>query len=134
GMLDDALAISRRAMLMDATAPLPSQLTAICLGAMGRWEDALLAARAWKKLMPSTLEPDQFIANAYVNLAQPAEAVRTLQPYVDQYVREKTVAKPENRFTVFQYATALAQAGQTQQVQSLIWPLVEADKSWRDGW
>jgi tetratricopeptide (TPR) repeat protein len=118
-------------MLKDPAAPQPAMLTALCLMDMARWDEALGAARKWKALVSGTPDPDMLIAAIHLNLAQPGEAIKTLQPHVDQLVRTKTTARLENRYLVRLFATAQVQAGQAQQARDLVWPLVENDKSWR---
>ena len=132
GLVEDALTVARRAMLNAAGTPQPAMLAALCLADLGRWDEALAAARQWKSLAPEGSDPDLLIAATYLRQSQTGAAVKTLQPYVDRFVREKTLARPENRQLVSLFATAQMQAGQTQQVRDLIWPLVENDKSWRE--
>ncbi len=85
GELDIAAQFAGRAAVISPGSSDPYRLLTSILMRSRRWAEVIDAATKWRdRSLIKTAEPDVAIANAYLNMQQPAAAMKQLDEYMDQ--------------------------------------------------
>lgn len=128
---DEAAAIAVRTMEAFPADPEPARMATAVYGAAGRWSDALTAAQAWRKrTLDRPIEADLAIARALMQLRQPADAIKQLEPYVDAARREPD----KNSQILGTYAQALILDNRVNDAAALMEPHLTRSSEWRMAW
>jgi tetratricopeptide (TPR) repeat protein len=101
------------------------------LGAELRWDEALGAAKEWRRRDSSeTLDPDLAIAGAELHLGDATAANQQIEPYFDRAMQDP------DKFTavILLHARALLANHQPEQVENLIGPLLSKSERFRRLW
>lgn len=127
-MPEEAATIAGRANSYFSSAVEPAALAADAYSRLGRWQDALVAARQWRQRSPvDAMNADIKIAEAQFRLARNQEAINTLEPYIDQ-----ALADPEqNREVISIYTHALVITNRLAEARRIITPMLELGEGWR---
>lgn len=126
-----AARIALRAMSAFPRATEPAWLAAEALSATGQWRQARRAAEQWRgRAGSATLAADMMIAQADLELGQPADALAALEPYLDQ----ARAAPDEHAPMLARYARGLIAAGRVDEAASLLEPMLDRSAEWRERW
>jgi len=125
--LEEAVRVAQDAINAMPTNPRAAQLAYETLYAAGQGEQALSAAREWRRRTPlDAFVPDMAIAGLLVQLGRPQEAVAALAPW-----RARIEASADERpQALVLLANALAAAGRAEEAHALLWPRVEENEEW----
>jgi tetratricopeptide (TPR) repeat protein len=128
---DEAVKIATRAVRTFPNSPEAARLAFVALGRAKQWGEALGFARTWRRRsLNHPVEADLGISEAYMMLEQPREAVKTLEPYVADALKTPDTQAP----VLLAYIRALASAGEKDEVEKLIGPLIEKGAVWKQVW
>ncbi len=131
GRFDDAAAIASRTTQAFPGAVEPARAQAQALAAAGRWSEAVPAAQQWRqRTLAQPLQADLLLANAHLNLNEPAIALKSLEPHV-----KSAIQQPESMAAVLTLqARALVQSRRSAQAADLLRPLLAKAPAWRAVW
>jgi tetratricopeptide (TPR) repeat protein len=125
-----AAGLALRAMNIDGRDPEPAKLAAELFLALGRWNDMLSAATAWRSRDRSgSPEPDLAIAEAQFRLGRPDRGVQTLSPHM-----ARAAATPGETLSLSilnLQATMLVASGREAAARALLTPLLPSSASVR---
>jgi tetratricopeptide (TPR) repeat protein len=118
-----AAALALGAMNIDTSDPEPAKLAAELFLALGRWNDLLSAATAWRSRDRSgSPEPDVAIAEAQFRLGRPDRGIQTLSPHVPRAVSAPDEALSLSILNL--QSTMLIAAGREPAARELLSPLL----------
>lgn len=132
GRAGEAADIAGRAMQAFPLLPEPAWMAASAYGAAGRWPEALVAAREWRKRLPNraVLPADLMIAEAYARVGEPASAAQQVRPYIESALRD-----PEANTELLEtFAAAMVMADRADEAEAMLSPLLERSAAWRKSW
>lgn len=129
--LDDAIALSVRAMNTFPDRADAAQMATTVYGLASRWSDMLQAAEQWRaRTLDRPMQANIAVATASVFLDQPQEAVDRLEPYV-----EDAKSHPdENEKLLTAYAEGLVMTGNEEKAAALLTPWAQKSDHWRQVW
>lgn len=131
GRPDEAASVAMRAMESFPTAVEPAWLATEALAAADRWDQALLVAQQWRQRSATqALRADMMIAEASLHLGEANNAIRAIQPYLDQALANPD-AHPD---VVTSYVRSLIAAGRYDQAAQVLRPLLSQSADWRAQW
>jgi tetratricopeptide (TPR) repeat protein len=131
GQLEDAVNIATRAAKAFAADSEMAWLACEALASMNRWSEVLVAAQDWRRrVYQNPLPADQMIAEARLNMRDPARAVTQLEPYMTDALKQPDAFAS----VIHQYARALVAARQPSKARAMLQPLAAASPMWRETW
>jgi tetratricopeptide (TPR) repeat protein len=131
GQAAEAAAVASKAMGRFPQSASAARITAEVNAASGKWNDAIIAARQWRKRVIENPQPaDLFIAKADLLIEQPQDAVDTLSPYL----ADAKAQADGNSALLTVYSQALIQAGRESDAATLLRPLAQNSSRWRLAW
>lgn len=129
GDAEAAADIAGRASVAFPTAPEPPALHAEALANTGRWDEALGAASEWRRRTGgTTLGPDLIMAEAHLQMREPARALTQLQPHAAD-----ALANPrDNDQVATRLARAYAGLKRYEEAGKILLPQVGTPGPWRN--
>lgn len=128
GRFEEAAAMAARtADTFEESVPAVEQAARLAAAA-GQFEQALALGSRWReRIQPQPLPADLFIAQIDLRFGRPSDAMKQLEPYMDQAKRN-----PDALPQVIQLAaTGLIDLGRTGEARNLLQPLIKQDAAWR---
>jgi tetratricopeptide (TPR) repeat protein len=131
GQVDEAQSIAQRAMQALPADPEPARVLATLSASVGRWNNALDVARAWRKrTLGRPQDADIKIAEANLHLNDPSAAMAQLAPYLAQ-----AQTSPNQSIDVIRlYTEALVRSGRANDARAMLDPLLQQSPHWRELW
>jgi tetratricopeptide (TPR) repeat protein len=128
--LQGAASLAGAALARFPASPEPARLAAGLYSALGRWQDALSAARAWQQRdISQPIGAEVVQAEALLRLRQPAQAVRVL---VDRLAgASKTPEDPMSIAILHTHGRALVGAGREREARELWRPHLSRSSVYR---
>ncbi len=122
---DDAVNIAVRAMQTFPTAAEPARLASAAFAASSRWSETLGASNQWRtRSADQTLAPDVMIGASYLGLGRPDDALRQIQPYM-----EEAATDPDNYgAAIVIYARSELAKNRPDNAQAKLWPFAKSSK------
>jgi tetratricopeptide (TPR) repeat protein len=115
--------VARRAMDIDQADADAARLASQLFMAIGRWNDMLDAAQAWRQRDRSaSADPDIAIAEAQLQLGRPDRAIRALATHADR--ASGAPDAPGSVPVLDTYARSLISAGREREARALLTPLL----------
>ncbi len=131
GKAEEAAAVAARTMNAAPASAGAARIAAQTAAAARRWPDALRAAQAWRAAAPAEARrADELIAEAYLQIGNPAQARRQLEPYLAQAKADREAFAS----TLVQYARATAAVGDPRSAAELLRPTLDRAAYWRVQW
>ncbi|QDU33072.1 tetratricopeptide repeat protein [Poriferisphaera corsica] len=128
GKFDEALQIADRVAVNFPDSPSAVRIATDAHMALGEWNDAIISANQWiSRSSDAKLEASTRIAAAQIQLNQAYNAIRTLNPYVEQAQQQPDIF-PQ---ILTLYGQALAKDNRIQQAVEFYQPLFEKAPEWR---
>ncbi|QQE11069.1 tetratricopeptide repeat protein [Planctomycetota bacterium] len=128
GSYENALEVADRTAVNFPQSPTAVRISTDAHMALGEWNDAIISANQWKARNPeASLLASLRIAAAQLQINQPYNAIRTLNPYIEQ-----AKAQP-NEFPqiISLYGRALSLDNRITQAIDLYTPLFQINPNWR---
>lgn len=128
GRAEDAMGIAGAAMVAHPMAWEGAWIKSETMGALGRWDEALVAAQEWRlRSAKDTILADLMIAEAYHRLARPADAAKQLAEHLP-----RAKARPEQHGEVlWKYVRSQVALGKVDIAADLLAPLWKESQPWR---
>jgi len=125
---EDAIYIADRTARLLPNNPEAAQLLCMAYARAGKWDKLLEAAQDWRRrAIEKPFDADTAIAQAYIELDQPGNAVKQLEPYI-----AKAKSEPAKNLPVLTaYASALIRANRDSDASSLLVPLLKDSPQYR---
>lgn len=131
GRMRETIDLAQRAVSRFPAHAEPAQWAARLLIDAGRWDEALVEAREWRRRsLDNPLDADLALASVLLQLGRPADASDVLEPYADRFLAERAGAP--DRLAL--WLNVLVQSGQGGKAWEMIRPQVEEDDQWRSVW
>jgi tetratricopeptide (TPR) repeat protein len=122
GAPDRAAAAALQAADAAPADPRGARLAAQTLASVGRIEESVVQARAWRARERDTFEPDLHLAFCYLSLNRPADALAAIEPHAP-----RITAPPLNFPALDVLAGAYAGTGRIDAARDLLTPRLAAD-------
>lgn len=122
GAPDRAAAAALQAADASPADPRGARLAAQTLASVGRIEESVVQARAWRARERDTFEPDLHLAFCYLSLNRPADALAAIEPHA-----QRITAAPINFPALDALAGAYAATGRIDAARDLLTPRLAAD-------
>jgi tetratricopeptide (TPR) repeat protein len=131
GQTRQTIDLARRAVSRFPAQVEPAEWAARLLIDAGRWSEALVEAREWRRRsLDRPLEADLALASILIQLDRPNDAAETLAPHADQFLAQRETA-PER---LALWLNALVRAGRAQDAWETIRGCAEDDDRWQSIW
>ncbi|MFP4106082.1 MAG: tetratricopeptide repeat protein [Phycisphaerae bacterium] len=131
GKTDDAITWAKRATQSFPDAVEPAWILSEALAAEGRWAEAMVAARKWRRRSRGRqLAADMMIAEGHIRTGNARGAIAQLKSHVDRAMESPGSYRP----VIGRYARALIDDGRTDEAADLLGPLLEKGPGWRRTW
>lgn len=131
GKFEDASALAARSMDIFPNSTEPPKLAFSIASRKKEYDEALALAKIWReRARENPIEPDVAIANTYLKIGQPEEALKQIDPYITQVAKNPGLA-PIISMVYFQ---ALIKTDEAEKAQNLLKPLISKATLWRNFW
>lgn len=131
GQTDDAVALALRTMDALPSSADAAELAVAAGRAAGRWLEVRQAAERWRQRgIAGGDAADAALAEAFLQLNQPSEALRVIEPRLAQLQADHGLDAELRRVAT----RALIHAGRYDEARQLLLPLVDESKVLRDLW
>jgi Tfp pilus assembly protein PilF len=127
GDLRNAFEIAKRTTTQFSDSVIAAGLWAQLLATGSRWEEALVAATAWKsRSVGGGADADVLIADALLHLGRPADAASGLEPLVPAALKQPAGNEP----LLIAYALACTRSGRASRGEKILTELAAAHEAW----